>query len=145
MYRPMLAMKGPESILDSEEYLFEPKLDGTRALCYRDEGIRLINRRGNDITHRYPEFQFQGNLGCDSCVLDGEVIVYDGEGNPSFSLLQRREHAPERKVDSKSRRYPATYVVFDILERDGRSLLSLPLEGRKEELCLVVEEGHGCS
>ena len=143
MYRPMLAKKGSKSLLDSQDHLFEPKLDGTRALCYRDDDIRLVNRRGRRIEQRYPEFHFLDRLHCDDCVLDGEVIVYDGEGNPSFSLLQRREHASLGKVEVRARRYPATYVVFDILERDGEELLSMPLEERKEELKKVVEEGGG--
>jgi bifunctional non-homologous end joining protein LigD len=65
-------------------------------------------------------------------VLDGEIVIYDEKGNPSFSLLQQRKH---------HRRRP-TYVAFDILELEGRNLKTLPLSARKRLLAGVVEEGR---
>jgi bifunctional non-homologous end joining protein LigD len=142
-YPPMLALPAGKEALKKEGYIFEPKLDGTRAVCYLDEkGISLVNRRGNDITGRYPEFSFAGQVKAASAVLDGEVVVYSPEGNPDFHLLQRREQVARRDISEiRSKELPATYVVFDILEKEGKSLTDLPLKERKRILEETIAEG----
>lgn len=139
----MLASPAERSELKKAGFIYEPKLDGTRAVCYLDErGIRLINRRGNDITLRYPEFSFAKEIKAASAVLDGEVVVYDKNGNPDFHLLQRREQVGQKAVSEiRSRELPATYVVFDILEKDGKTLTDLPLSERKKILDETVTDG----
>jgi len=128
----MLAATGTKAILKSTEYIFEPKLDGYRALCEKKAGtLRFTSRNNRDITREFPELAF-GNLIKADCVLDGEIVIYDEKGNPSFSLLQRRKHHDR----------PPTYVAFDILELEGRNLKTLPLSTRKRTLAGVVEEGR---
>src|SRR4029434_11064190 len=64
------------------------------------------------------------------CVIDGEVVALDEEGRSSFQLLQARE--------MEGRNSPVYFYAFDLLQLDGKSLLSLPLEARKdvlEKLC----------
>ncbi len=141
MYRAMLASAGKEEDLDREGYVYEPKLDGTRALCYKDGGMRFINRRDRDITERYPELDISSSIRARDCVLDGEIVVFDGAGNPSFRLLQKREQASPSVYHLRSGQHPATYVVFDILKLDGRDLTSLPLSERRIVLESVVTEG----
>ncbi|HSV42338.1 MAG TPA: non-homologous end-joining DNA ligase [Methanomassiliicoccales archaeon] len=140
MYEPMLAFLGKRNDLDRDGYIFEPKLDGTRALCYVNEGIRFINRRGRDITERYPEFKFRNDLKARSCVLDGEIVVYNRQGNPSFSLLQKREQSRTSIAHILAANHPATYVVFDILELDGEDLTRTGLEERRDRLQEVLKE-----
>jgi bifunctional non-homologous end joining protein LigD len=128
----MLAATGTKTILNSTEYIFEPKLDGYRALCEKKAGtLRFTSRNNRDITREFPELAF-GDLIKADCVLDGEIVIYDEKGNPSFSQLQRRKHHDR----------PATYVAFDILELEGRNLRTLPLSARKRILAGVVEEGR---
>lgn len=139
-YRPMLAKLGDEKDLKREGYIFEPKLDGTRAICYFDgKEIKLINRRDRNITHRYPEFGF-AKLLKRPCVLDGEIIVYK-KGLPNFNLLQKREQLEKKfLIETRSKEYPATFVVFDILESDGKNLTKLPLSERKKILDKAFRE-----
>jgi bifunctional non-homologous end joining protein LigD len=128
----MLAATGTKEILKSTEFVFEPKLDGYRALCEKKAGtLRFTSRNNRDITCEFPDLAF-GDLIKADCVLDGEIVIYDEKGNPSFSLLQRRKHHD---------RLP-TYVAFDILELEGRNLKTLPLSTRKRILADVVEEGR---
>jgi DNA ligase D-like protein (predicted ligase) len=139
--RPMLAFQGSKADLARPGYIFEPKLDGTRALCYKDgQQLRFINRRDHEMTPRYPEFVFENLIIPRSCILDGEVVVFDGQGNPSFRLLQKREHAAPGMYRLRSSQHPATYVVFDVLEIDGRDITSLPLSERKGLLDGIVKE-----
>ncbi|MGB9370374.1 MAG: ATP-dependent DNA ligase, partial [Halobacteriota archaeon] len=81
----MLAATGTKEILTSTEYIFEPKLDGYRALCEKKAGtLRFTSRNHRDITREFPELAF-GDLIKADCVLDGEIVIYDEKGNPSFS------------------------------------------------------------
>jgi len=138
----MLAAMGSKDDLDREGYVFEPKLDGTRALCYVNSTMKFVNRRGHEITERYPEFAFRDQIKARSCVLDGELIVYDNRGNPSFHLLQKREQSKPSIAKFLSIQHPATYVIFDILELEGKELLSKRLEERKKIMHEVLREGH---
>src|SRR3989339_676749 len=120
--QPMLCKRGDKNDLDKPNYIFEPKLDGTRAICYINKEIELINRRGINITKRYPEFNFRQNVNS-SCILDGEIIVYGKDGMPNFNLLQKREQLEkEILIELRSKEIPATFVVFDILMKDGKNL-----------------------
>ena len=139
----MLAFQGSKGDLAREGYIFEPKLDGTRALCYKEGAhLRFINRRDHEMTARYPDFKFADQISARSCVLDGEVVVFDGQGNPSFRLLQKRELAAPGMYALRSGQHPATYIVFDILEIDGRDITGLPLSERKKILEATVRESE---
>jgi bifunctional non-homologous end joining protein LigD len=145
MIKPMLAQIGKKPDLSKKGYFFEPKLDGTRAICtITPRQITFINRRNNNITRRYPEIvnELREVINAERCILDGEIVVYDDKGNPSFNLLQKREQVDKLfEIELRSSEYPATYVVFDILDLNGKSLLSLPLVKRKEILDGVVQNG----
>ncbi len=137
---PMLALSCPP--FDADDYLFEIKWDGTRVMAYIDDGTyRLLNRRRRDITERYPEFAFLRDLPAGT-VLDGEMIVLK-EGKPDFALLQSREQSrTPRRVRASSQATPATYVVFDVLYQDYRSLMAQPLTERREHLALLVKSAN---
>ncbi|HTY47466.1 MAG TPA: non-homologous end-joining DNA ligase [Methanomassiliicoccales archaeon] len=141
MYEPMLAIPGSKSDLKREGWIYEPKLDGTRAVLYWDGKPMFVNRRDHEITPRYPEFDFSASIRAKSCVLDGEIVVFDSRGNPSFRLLQKREHVAEGMYHLRSKQHPATYVVFDIIEIEGESLIKMPLAERKKVLERVISEG----
>ena len=128
----MLAATGTQEILKSEEYIFEPKLDGYRALCQKKaERLRFISRNNRDITLEFPELSFSDLIKAD-CILDGEIVIYDEKGNPSFSLMQRRKRHDRL----------ATYIAFDILELEDKDLKRLPLLKRKQMLADIIEEGR---
>lgn len=140
--KPMLAKVGSKELFNKEGFIYEPKLDGTRAVCYYNNGkIKLINRRGRNITKRYPEFNFKKNIKADSCILDGEIVIYNDEGNPDFNLLQRREHIEkEIMIQLRSKQYPATYVVFDIIKLNNEDLTNKHLLKRKDILEKTVSD-----
>ncbi len=133
--RPMLARIGSIADLDREGYLFEPKIDGIRATCRKQEGLTFYNRSCRDVTARYPEFDFADVLDAKSCVLDGEIVLYNRRGNPDFTALMQRHlgTGPVRRIDRAVR-----YAVFDILKKDGEDLTRMPLIERKEVLREVV-------
>ena len=123
--KPMLAKIGDESILGKPGYIYEPKLDGIRALLSIGKTASFQSRNGKDLTERFSAIQIP-SIHATSCVFDGELVAYDDKGNPDFNCLQHGA--------------PAVYVIFDILEKDGVSLRDEPLMRRKEILHKTLKE-----
>lgn len=129
---------------DDDGWAFEIKWDGVRALAYSDSGtLRLISRTGRDITRQYPEIDgLARTLGAREAVFDGEIVAFDDEGRPNFQLLQPRMHVTaEAKVRERRRAIPVTYVIFDLLHLDGRSLMGRPYVERRRQLDELGLEG----
>ncbi|MDD1750910.1 MAG: non-homologous end-joining DNA ligase [Methanothrix sp.] len=141
-FKPMLAISGQP--FNSEGWIFEPKIDGTRCIAevFQDaKGVRLHNRRLLDITYRYPELALALDQ-ASGCVLDGEIAVF-ADGRPSFAALAERDHQSEMlAIDYLSRVMPASYVVFDILYAQERSIMDLPLRKRKNILQEELQESE---
>jgi ATP-dependent DNA ligase len=133
----MLAKIGREPF-SSEDHLFEIKWDGTRAITLAENGdYRLLNRRRRPAKERYPELDFLRRLP-PGTVLDGEICVMK-DGKPVVSGMLRREQASgERRVRELARQLPATYVVFDLLYRDGEPVVDWSLTERREALQEVL-------
>jgi bifunctional non-homologous end joining protein LigD len=130
---------------DDEHWAFEVKWDGVRAICHSEPGrLRLHSRNLLDITPRYPEVgRLNRALSHHRAVLDGEVVALDAEGRPSFGALQRRMHvSSETAVRRLAKETPVTYVIFDLLWLDGRSLMDLPYSERRARLA-ELELGDG--
>ena len=142
--KPMLAVSGQP--FDSPDWIFEPKIDGTRSIALISSGtVHLYNRRGLDITYRYPELERALAGSCTGCILDGEIAVF-ADGKPSFHSLAHRDHQMEKmRIDYLSQALPASYVVFDILYAGGRSILDQPLRERKQLLPQQLQESENVS
>jgi DNA ligase D-like protein (predicted ligase) len=133
--RPMLPMPAAEPF-DSHEYAFEVAWHGIRALARIDRGqVRLWGRDLRDLTGRYPEVQALAAIAPPETIVDGELIVADGEGRPDSVALDKRQQAanPEGVARAVAAQ-PVTYVVYDLLYLAGRSLLNLPLVRRRPRL-----------
>jgi len=139
---PMLAVAGEP--FDSPDYLFEIKWDGVRALAAIESGAwRLWGRTGADYTARYPELSVLRQLPA-ATVLDGELVRL-ADGRADFStLLSRHQLVSPRKIRGAAAQHPVSYMVFDLLQLDGRSLLSQPLRKRRQWLAqLLAPAGLG--
>jgi bifunctional non-homologous end joining protein LigD len=140
---PMLARSG-ELPSDEQGWAFEVKWDGVRAIAYSEPGeLRLESRNLNDITRSYPELRGLGDaLGSHAAVLDGEIVAFDADGRPSFERLQQRMHLTAKaQVARLAKERPVTYMAFDLLWLDGRSLMGLPYEQRRARLASLELDG----
>jgi bifunctional non-homologous end joining protein LigD len=140
-YEPQLATlaKQPPA---GDNWLHEIKYDGYRMGCaVAPDGVRLTSRNGLDYTAALPEVVADATrLPVTSALLDGEVVVLLEDGRASFQALQQAMGAG-LKTGGYERR-GLVYLVFDLIEVDGESLLSLPLEARKARLHdLVARSG----
>jgi bifunctional non-homologous end joining protein LigD len=141
---PMLAKPGriPES--DSDEWAYEIKWDGIRALGYADHGRWwMLSRRLEDVTARYPELAPIGEALADrSAILDGEVVALDPEGRPRFQLIQSRMGLTSAAaVKARASQTPVDYVIFDLLHLDGHCVRELPYVRRRELLAELGLDG----
>jgi DNA ligase D-like protein (predicted ligase)/DNA ligase D-like protein (predicted 3'-phosphoesterase) len=139
-YRPMLA-EPADAPFSGVGWLFEIKWDGIRAITHVRETLRLLTRNGNDITRNFPELAEISRL-ASSVVLDGEIIVMKG-GRPDFQAVSKRVQALKLgDIRREAGESPCTYVVFDILERNGESLVGRPLIERKAILRESLRDGE---
>jgi bifunctional non-homologous end joining protein LigD len=137
---PMLA-QSRDAPFSGAGWLFELKYDGFRLRASRRAGeVQLLYRSGRDATVLYPEVvKAIAALPHDPVLLDGEVVVLDGEGRPSFQGLQGRALLSRASdVARASLERPATFFAFDLLALDGFDLRPLPLSERKALLARVV-------
>ncbi len=130
----MLA-KRVDELPTGEDYLFEPKWDGFRALVFRDGDEILIQSRDEKPLDRYfPELLDPIRSTLPSrCVLDGEIVIVQNN-ELDFDALQLRLHPAASRVNLLSRQTPASFVFFDLLCRDDRDLRAETFQTRRREL-----------
>ena len=121
----------------SDDYFYEVKWDGIRAMISIDEGeIRIRSRNQRDITNQFPELlaleqSFRVNAG----LFDGEIVCLDEEGKPDFKkAVNRLHHNSAGAIERARAKNPVVCYVFDCLYLDGRSLVNEPLMLRREWL-----------
>ena len=116
------------------DWMYELKFDGIRLIVLKHgDKVLLLSRNQNDLSARFPEIVGAvKKLAAEECVLDGEVVALDEEGRSSFQLLQARE--------MEGRKSPIYFYAFDLLQLDGKKLVSLPLEVRKSVLESVCRD-----
>jgi bifunctional non-homologous end joining protein LigD len=143
---PMLAtLSAPDEVTNPDDWHFEMKWDGVRIIAYVEDGqVKLLSRRGRDETARYPDLVPDlAKLDVTQAVFDGEIVVLDAGGAPSFGLLQPRINLTRAgDIAAAARQAPAQLLLFDILRLDGDSLLRRPYEERRQLLeALRIQDG----
>src|SRR6266699_301549 len=137
---PMLA-ETREQPFSKPGWLFELKLDGYRVRAARQAGeARLVTRNGHDIAPAFPEIARPlAALPYEGLIVDGELVVPDEAGRPSFQRLQNRAKV-SRALDVRrgAVESPAVLYVFDVLAFGGYDVRPLPLERRKALLEQIV-------
>ncbi|MGH7845889.1 MAG: non-homologous end-joining DNA ligase [Candidatus Binatia bacterium] len=121
---PMYA-KPVQALPESNEWMYEIKLDGYRCLAARNgNGITLWSRRGTLLAKQFPTVARACERLEPDTLIDGEVVGRDETGRISFSALQHYRAAV----------HSVQYYAFDLLIYRGRSLLNVPLQVRRELL-----------
>lgn len=106
-------------------WLYELKLDGYRTLVVKKRSaITIFSRRGNILNGRFPSIVASFSFLPGDTIVDGELVVLDHQGRPSFSDLQNSRFTPEQLY----------FYAFDLLACKGRDLRKLTLVERREVL-----------
>ncbi len=128
--KPQLA-KTRKELPRGEEWAYEQKMDGFRAIVFVDGDDVYIQSRGAKSLGRYfPELSFAPGR----YVLDGELVIRDADGGLEFDALQSRIHPAESRINLLAKEIPATFVAFDLLAEEDQSLLDTPLRERRSRL-----------
>jgi ATP-dependent DNA ligase len=131
---PMLA-KVAEEIPPEGDVVYEPKWDGFRAIVFRSKGDVFIQSRDSRPLDRYfPELHdaLIERLP-DDCIVDGEIVIAGPRGL-DFDALQMRLHPAASRVAKLAQETPSSFVAFDLLAVDGKSLMEEPLQERRAAL-----------
>ncbi|HEV7528836.1 MAG TPA: ATP-dependent DNA ligase [Solirubrobacteraceae bacterium] len=136
--KPQLALSRKE-LPTGEEYVYEVKLDGFRCLAFVDgEETFLQSRNGKTLGRYFPELA----LPAGRYVLDGEIVVRDGDGREDFDALGQRIHPAVSRIERLAGETPAVYVAFDLLAHDDALLLELPFADRRAALENLLAENQ---
>jgi bifunctional non-homologous end joining protein LigD len=127
-----------------DEWLFEIKWDGVRAIAFVDnEEVRLQARSGLRCERQYPELGvLPHHLAASRAILDGEIAVLDSKGVSQFHLIQPRiANSDPNTIAHLVRSTPVVYFAFDLIYLDGYDLRNVELEKRRELLERVLTPG----
>lgn len=114
-----------------EQWCYEPKYDGFRAIVFVDgDQVTIQSRGGKPLGRYFPELEFPPGR----YVLDGEIVVDAADGHEDFGALQQRIHPAQSRIQMLAAETPARYVAFDLLALEDQSLLDRPLAERRHAL-----------
>jgi ATP-dependent DNA ligase len=133
-YEPMNALL-VDDLPSKGKWQYEPKWDGFRCLAFKNgKQIELMSKSGQTLTRYFPEIaRAVADLPCDRMVLDGEIVIPEGEAL-SFDALLQRIHPAESRVRKLSLETPGLFIVFDLLVENGKSLVEKSLRDRRKRL-----------
>ena len=137
--KPQLALSR-KVLPEGEEWVYEPKYDGFRALAYVEGGeVYLQSRGGKPLRRYFPEVEFpEGRY-----VMDGELVILDADGREQFDALQNRLHPAESRVRLLAEKTPALFRAFDLLAEDGTKLMGKPFGERRAALEELIAAAPG--
>lgn len=125
-----------------DDYLFEVKWDGIRAMISLEDGaLKIRSRNQHDITGQFPELRHPDKaFRANTALFDGEIVCLDRSGRPDFKkVISRLQARGETNIQKLSKSSPVFCYVFDCLYLDGRPLVNEPLERRKEWLADAIK------
>jgi len=137
--KPQLALSR-KALPEGDDWAYEPKWDGFRALAFVDRGNVYVQSRGGKPLHRYfPELEFSEG----EYILDGELVILDFEGKEEFDALQNRIHPAESRINRLAEETPAIFRAFDLLAIGKEDATNFALRERREALEGLVEGWKG--
>ena len=121
---------------EGPEWEYELKLDGYRLQAIKEaDNVHLLSRRGNDFTRKFATIAAAvSTTKATSVLLDGEAVVVDDQGKPSFKMLQKSARLPPG--------WSLVYYAFDLLHLDGKDLMQRPLRERRALLRKVLDQSN---
>ena len=126
----MLAVLTEREAFDDPKWIFEIKWDGYRAIAEINGGeVNLYSRNGITFNIAYPKIVAALKKIKADCIIDGEIVVFDETGKPSFQKIQNYSTTSSLAIQ---------YFVFDCLRVNGKDISRLPLIERKAQLKKII-------
>src|SRR5205814_8648865 len=121
-----------------EQWAYEPKYDGFRAIVFADgDQVMIQSRGGRPLVRYFPELRFPPGR----YVLDGEIVIDASDGGQDFGALQQRIHPAQSRIAMLAEKTPARFVAFDVLALEGESCLERPVRERPAALETSIPDG----
>lgn len=129
----------PETLGAPQDWLLEWKWDGIRLQLLRREGEVALWSRGEErLDGRFPEIEDAAMALPDGCVIDGELVAWDGDAPAPFIRLQKRINRLKPSARLRAE-VPVSVLVYDLLELDGEDLRGRPLHERRAGLEALLD------
>jgi ATP-dependent DNA ligase len=110
-----------EKLAEGDQWLYEVKLDGFRAVAFKSRGkVFIRSRNDKDFNSRFPSIVKALAALPDETIIDGEIVALDEDGKPSFNALQ----------NYGSSKAPLLYYGFDVMMLSGKNVMSYTVGGR---------------
>ena len=135
---PMLAKSVAEIPPDAS---YEPKWDGFRSICFRDDfDVELGSRNERPLTRYFPELVAAVRAELPTrCVIDGEIVIATDHGL-DFEALQQRIHPADSRVQMLAEKTPASFIAFDLLALGDENYMPKPFSERRAALVDALAE-----
>jgi ATP-dependent DNA ligase len=134
-----------DALPEGDAWQYEPKWDGFRAIVFRDgEDVTVTSRKELPFNRYFPEVVDAAmTLTAPRFVLDGEIVVFTGDGNGlDFDALLQRIHPAESRVRRLAKETPASFIAFDLLALGDQDLRGAPLRERRALLEGIMERAE---
>lgn len=128
---------------DSADHLFDAKWDGLRSIAFFGPTVRLQARSLRDQTPHFPELAAALSELPGAGVLDGEIVVMDGDRSSFPLVMERNRMRSKAGIERAVKQTPAWFVAFDLLHRDDTRLTAAPLVERRRALNSLLPEAGG--
>jgi len=127
-----MAARVVQTLPEGDDWMYEVKLDGYRALLLKKgDQIQIRSRNDKDLTRTYPGVAAAARqLRAEQAVVDGEIVAVDRDGRPSFQALQHRGSHPDHAI---------VFYAFDLVHLSGEDLTGAPLEARRAALSRMLD------
>ncbi|MFK4997823.1 hypothetical protein ACI2OX_11330 [Bacillus sp. N9] len=145
--KPMLITMTME-LPTTDEWLYEIKYDGYRGILKWDhDKIILSSRNGKDLLPLFPELQTFLREHTDQIkryfplTLDGELVILHNDYKANFQQIQvRGRMRSQTNIINKAAIHPCTFLAFDLLRKNGQSMVHQPFTKRKEKLVQMFKD-----
>jgi DNA ligase 1 len=137
-------LPNPEKVIEKMgEVDVQYKYDGFRVQIHKNKGeVRMFSRNLEDMSHMFPELR-QATLDqvkADTIILDTEALAYNPESEEFLPFQETTKRRRKHGIEEMAEKLPLRAFVFDILYKDGESLIDRPLHERMKILEEVIKE-----
>lgn len=145
-----MLLTSSETIPSGQEWIYETKYDGYRAILHWEKEIPTIHSRNNrDITFLFPELihfcqsKYTSIKPYLPLTFDGEITYLENNYRSNFSIVQSRgKKGTKQAIQVASERFPCHFIVFDLIQLKGNIIHSLPFIERKKQLAQLFIEAN---
>jgi len=139
---PMLCqrIKSPKEMVEKMgKVAIEPKFDGTRVQIHFKRGeksmVKTFTRNLKETSWMFPELKQAGKwFKADEVILDSEAVGLDEERKAVVNFQTTMQRRRKHNIENFSNKVPIRFCVFDVIYKDGESLMDLPYYQRRKIL-----------